>query len=52
VTSACGCMFTIRHLVCRAQEGVVLYGLLVLFTVFELPLLGIDGIVDGVPFSI
>ena len=58
VTGAYGCMFTIRHLVSRAQVGVVLYGLLVLVTVFELPLLGaeevvdgiVEGVVDGVPF--
>ena len=48
VTSARGCMFTVRHLVSSAQVGVVLYGLLVLFKVFELPLVVADGIADGV----
>jgi len=41
-------MFTIRHLVSRAQVGVVLYSLFVLGTALELPLLAVDGIVEGV----
>jgi len=47
VTSARGCI-TFGHLVCRAEQGIVLYGLLVLVTVVETPLLGVFGVVGGV----
>jgi len=38
---------TIRHLVCRAQIGVVAHNLIVFVTVLELPLLAADGVVGG-----
>jgi len=42
-TSTYGCMFTIRHLVGRAQVEVVVHSLLVFGTTLELPLLVGEG---------
>jgi len=47
-TSTYGCMFTIRHLVGRAQVGVVVHSLLVFGTALEPPLLVVKGVVGGV----
>ena len=43
-----GCIFTIRHLVSRAEVGVFLCNLLVLSPVLQLPPLVVDGVVNGV----
>ena len=47
-----GCIFTIRHLVSRAEGGVILYNLLVLSPVLQLPPLAVLGRVDGVVFGV
>jgi len=49
-TSTCGCRFTVRHLVSRAQVGVVVYSLLVFGTALEPPLLVVEGVVGGVRY--